>query len=224
MIEVHQLCTLVYNTLMAEEDKNVTVAPEQQAGWVFNPGDPQPSVPATAQPAVTQQPAPVTDPQKTHVEQHNTGEVAWTASEYVAHERDALWFLTIIGGSVLVATVVYFLTQQDKVSTFMVVFVAIIFLVFALKKPRVLDYKIDEHGVTIDRKQYPFTVFKSFSILEDEAVSSLVLMPQKRFMPILSVYYAQEDEEKIVQKLADYLPFSQYQPDIVDNLLRKIRY
>jgi hypothetical protein len=205
---------------MNSEDEKPDSAPQPTAGWVFRPGD-------DSQPAAPQQPsaAPPADekPQPSEGPTMSADAVTWSASEYVHHERGGSWYMGLGIGSILLAGIVYLLTK-DYISTGMVIIVAIAFGVFALKRPRVLEYAVDDDGVTIGTKTYPFESFKSFAVADDESMRSIVFMPLKRFMPAISVYYAPEDEDRIVQKLADFLPMEEYQQDVVEKIMRRLRF
>lgn len=198
---------------------------QPSAGWVFHPGDSSqssgsaPDVPSSAPPPEV----PPAEPPKAVAPPSPVGEVHWTASEYVAHDRGASWYTGLGLGAVSLAGLVFLLTH-DYISAGMIIIVLVIFGAFATRQPRVLDYLIDERGITIGTKNYPYDIFKSFSVAKEGAIHSLVLMPLKRFMPVISVYYADEDEDKILQKISDYLPFEQYRPDVVDKMMHKIRF
>jgi RNA binding exosome subunit len=43
-------------------------------------------------------------------------------------------------------------------------------------------------------------------------------------MPGINIYYAPEDEKRILGVLSNYLPFEQHEMDIVDRLVSKIRF
>jgi hypothetical protein len=49
-------------------------------------------------------------------------------------------------------------------------------------------------------------------------------MPLKRFMPILTIYFEQKDESKIVAVLGQFLPVESHQLDAVDRLMHKLRF
>lgn len=106
----------------------------------------------------------------------------------------------------------------------MIVVVAIMFGVFAARQPRVLAYQLDHSGIRIGDKFYPYSEFKSFSVLDEGPVSSILLLPLKRFMPGVSMYYPPEQEEKIVTVIANYLPHEEREPDPLDRLMRKMRF
>ncbi len=158
----------------------------------------------------------------------NTGqevplEVEWTASEFVAHDKGTQWYLALGAGSVVLAAIIYLLTK-DILSTVIVLLVGLLFGIAGARKPRVLHYQVNDHGLAIGQKFYPYNEFKSFAVMEEGAFSSIMFMPLKRFMPPISIYYAPEDEERIVQVLAVYLPMEMRTHDAIDRLTRRMRF
>lgn len=150
-------------------------------------------------------------------------QLTWTASEFIAHEKSAGWFGLLGLGAIVLAAVVYFLTK-DKITTGIIIFAAICLGAYSVRKPKVQTYAIDNHGLKIGEKLYSFQGFKSFSIAEEGAIASIVLMPLKRFMPPLTIYVAPDMEEQIVGFLAELLPLEQHRQDAVDGLLKRIRF
>lgn len=150
-------------------------------------------------------------------------EVAWTATEFISHPKGVEWYLSLIGVSFLLTAVVFVLTS-DVFSAGVVVFMAILFGVYAARKPRMQQYGLDRSGVHVGPKTYSFQDFKTFSITEESSIASVVLMPLKRFMPPLTIYVSNEAEETVLSVLSQYLPFEQHKTDAIDSLLRRIRF
>ena len=190
-----------------------------QPGSVIAPGSKGPET--TWQFHADEQPqAPAPPP----VPKQAAGEsVAWTASEFIAHNKSSGWYMLLGLGALGLAAVVYLLTR-DKISTAMVVIVAVIFGIFAARKPRELDYSVDSSGMHIGNKFYPYGSFRSFAIVQEEAVESIWLMPLKRFMPIISIYFEPTDGKKIAEVLSKFLPVENRQPDPVDKLMHRLRF
>lgn len=147
--------------------------------------------------------------------------IQWTASEFIAHEKSPMWYLSLIAiGAVL--AIFSQLVVHDIITTVAIILVTILFVFVASHKPRTLPYRIDDAGVTIGDKTYPYAQFKSFGIVQEGAFSNITLVPLKRFGPPLSIYYPPEEEEKIVQVLSAYMPTSQVKLDLIDRLLKSI--
>ncbi len=213
-------------------------APEE-GNWQFK-SDTADTAPAPTQETVSDQttaaapapvvPAPITAEippqfmaeQGASLDEPESPEVSWSASEFIAHEKSPLWYMGLAAVAAVLVLFVFFLFH-DMVASFAIIFVAILFGFLAAHKPRVLNYHVDAAGLTIERKMYSFGEFKSFGVVNEGAFSSITFMPMKRFMPSLSIYYPPENEEDIVNVLSNYLPFAPASHDLVDRLMHRIR-
>lgn len=156
--------------------------------------------------------------------QPSSDAISWTASEYIAHQKSALWYLALGIASILFAVLVYFITNRDILSVVVVLLAATVLGIYAAKKPREQHYSISASGVSIGPKIYSYGLLKTFSIINEGAFSSITFLPLKRFMPAISIYYDPQDEEKIVETLSNYLPMDVQKRDVVDNFMRRIRF
>jgi hypothetical protein len=197
---------------MNGDDQKQSAPDNGEAGWQYKPE-------ATPPPAAGQNQVPGQFPMAVPEEQ----EVVWSASEFVAHNKGVGWYATLGLAAVALAAVVYLITR-DTVSVVIIIFVALILGIAAVRKPRVLNYQLNGGGLMIGQKFYPYSEFKSFSVMREGAFSSIMFIPLKRFMPPISIYYDPEDEERIVEALAEYLPMENRTHDAVDSLIRHIRF
>jgi hypothetical protein len=150
-------------------------------------------------------------------------EITWSASEFVAHEKSLSWYAILTLVTLVVAAGIYLLTR-DKISTSVIIVAGIVLGAYGRRKPRVLDYRLDESGITVDKKFFDYDSFNSFSVVDEGAFSSVVLMPLKRFSPSLTIYFAPDDEDKIIAMLADRLPVEDPRSDPIDRLMHRIRF
>lgn len=178
---------------------------EQQPGWQFRNEDP--AAQAVASTAAVDSGDPID----------------WTASEYISHSKSFVWYFQLTFVAVLAAGVTYLL-MRDWVVVGTIFVVAIIFGVAAGRKPRVLHYAVDSQGITISQKKYPYSMFKSFSIIQEGPIRSIFLMPIKRFNPPLSLYYPPEGESQITQTIGSHLPQEAREQDTIDKFMHKIRF
>lgn len=166
----------------------------------------------SGEPAATQQ-TQVSPPQS----------VSWTASEYIAHARGFGWFVLLGLGLFVVVTLIYFVTK-DVLATVMVGIAGITFASFAARPPKVLNYTIDSQGVQIGHKHYGYAELRSFALLDDGPLPAVLLMPLKRFLPPITVFYEPKEEDAILDALSAYLPHENKEPDLVDKLMSRIRF
>jgi len=183
---------------------NATPTDQQppQAGWQFSNED----APNTPVP---------------NVKQHDP--VSWTASEYIAHEKSAGWY-AMLGLVIAAATALVYLVTREVVSSAVIAIMGMAFGAFAARKPQELDYVLDNKALHIGPRSYTYDHFKSFTVIEEGVLHSIMLMPLQRFMPPLSVYYDPGDETKIVEALQSYLPYMDRKQDYIDKFMRKVRF
>lgn len=151
------------------------------------------------------------------------GVISWTASEFIANQKNAGWYMILAASAAVIGGLVYLLTR-DVISAVMVLVALGVIAFLASRQPRTMSYQLNNYGLQIGTRAYPYQEFKSFSVVEEGAVSSIVLMPMKRFMPMLNVYFDPADEERITDMLNDYLPYVETKLDVVERLMRRIRF
>ncbi len=159
----------------------------------------------------------------TEVPSHGDEAVSWTASEFIAHEKGLSWY-AILGVVAAIMMILAYLMTRDKTSVGMILVVLVVFAIFSARKPRTLPYRVDNSGIHVGEKSYGYELFKSFAVIQEGGVHSIMMMPMKRFMPPLSIYMDPADEHKIVDVLAVYLPAETRGQDVVDRLMRRLRF
>ncbi|HVO86751.1 MAG TPA: hypothetical protein VMT23_03480 [Candidatus Binatia bacterium] len=146
----------------------------------------------------------------------------WTASEYIDHNRGASWYLALAAITTVFAAGFYIWTK-DYFGTVTIVILGIIVGVVARWKPNDIKYELSSQGLNVGDKLYPYSSFKSFSVLHEGDLSSLMLMPTKRFMPPITVFFDEQDEDNLVSIIEDHLPLEERSVDRVDRLSRRLR-
>lgn len=149
--------------------------------------------------------------------------VSWTASEYIEYHRPASWYVGLLIAIAVAVTLIFILTR-DIVPVIVIAIMGILFGVFASRKPEVREYEISANGISISGKLYSHDLFRSYSVHQEQGLRSLFLVPVKRFMPGITIYYPPDQEDSIMDALASYLPFEEGEPDAVDKLMSKIRF
>jgi hypothetical protein len=207
--------------------------PEQQlppAGWQYRPDNATPPAPVTtaapaSAPAVVSPPVvtPVVPAQDSPGPEDLPPGITWTASEYVAHHKSPLWYAAFIIGVSIVCALVYLVTH-DRVSTIALIIIAILFVLVAARKPRIITYSIDSEGITIGERFHRFEEFRSFTVHEEDAFVNIELLPLKRLMPLMSVYCPPENEDDVLDMMATHLPYSKPSNSLGDNIARRIRF
>lgn len=161
-----------------------------------------------------------TEQTQTAVEQDS---VSWTASEFLHHQKPTSWYAAVSGVSVLAGAILFLLTK-DLIGPLSIVILTALLLVGAAKKPRTLDYLVDQDGVVVGNKEYAFDDFQSFNIVREDQIESIALIPHKRLKPAVSLYFSPDDAQKIFDVISEHLPFEKREQDPIDKFLHKIRF
>ena len=156
-------------------------------------------------------------------QQTETTSLSWTAPEFMAHSKNAKWYF-ILTGVALVASALIWLLTRDKISSAFVLFGALLFGVYASRKPQESDYAINGMGVTVRGRYHSFEEFRSFGVVPEAIFSSIIFMPLKRFSQAVTIYFLPKDEEEIVGLLSDRLPQEDHRHDLIDNFMRHIHF
>jgi hypothetical protein len=149
--------------------------------------------------------------------------ISWTASEYIMHKKGREWYMAYAGVTLVSAALIYLVTRDEISSGFVVIAMAL-FAVIAARPPRELDYALTENGIKIGLRFYLYGQFKSFSLVDEGALSSITLLPLRRFSQAITIYYDPTDEEQIVGVLTHFLPMEHRKLDLIERLMRNARF
>lgn len=149
-------------------------------------------------------------------------EVEWEASEYIQHDKDAGWFIILLAA----ATTLFFIALLFSQWTFALLVVAMTasIIVYARRPPRILHYHMGPNDFAIEGREYSYKDFKAFGITKEGPLHMITLIPRKRFMPPVTMYFEEKDGEKIVDILGLHMPLEKIKPDMFDDLVRKLRF
>jgi hypothetical protein len=152
----------------------------------------------------------------------NADSISWEASEYVHTDKGGGWLVGLSAvAAVLLGVAMWFAAWTFAI---LIVVMAVAMAIFAFRPPRVLRYTLNDNGVQINNQQFSYSDYRAFGILEDGAFFTLTLIPIKRFAPALSVYFAEDHGEQIVDIISAHLPMEHLEPDFIDTLMRRLRF
>ncbi len=148
--------------------------------------------------------------------------VQWQAVEYLQHTKTPIWY---VGFVVVVALLMVAALLLMKSWTFAILIpvMAVALIVYSHRPLRQLNYVLSSKGLHINEQLHPLGEFKSFGVMQDESLNSLILIPVKRFRPSLTVYFPTEVGERIVDTLGAYIPMQPVRLDAFDKIVRKLR-
>lgn len=149
------------------------------------------------------------------------GEISWEAQEYVQTSKNAGWYVALVFIGLVLATGSVFLGWWS----FAVLIVVSVFalIVYTVRPPRVLKYSLSSKGLHEGSRLYEYKDFKSFGVLASGGHFAIVLTPRRRFSGRITVYFPEEQGEKIVDAFGARLPMEQVKLDFIDKLIKFLR-
>lgn len=172
-------------------------------------------------PDFTEEPDPIEEPPAEEV-QLPAAAYSWQASEYVHHHKGAGWYAALAVVLAILLAVAAIFKLWLSIGVFIAMGAAIV--VYAQRPPRILDYEVDDSGITIAGRHYQYKLFRSYSVLSDEEWHAIDLDPTQRFMPRFSMLFGDEDLEQITAHLNRHMPRSDRRPDTIERLSRYLRF
>jgi hypothetical protein len=146
----------------------------------------------------------------------------WSDNEYIVREKNGLWFVALFMVAAIMIAADFVYLKSYTFSLLVVVMVAAI-IVYSRWPPRLVDYTLSgANGLYIGDRLYHFSEFKSFGILQEKDVNSIVLIPVKRFSPAVAVYFPSEVGEKLVDIFGARLPMQKIKTDFFDVIIRQL--
>ena len=149
--------------------------------------------------------------------------IDWETLEFVAHEKSPTWYITLLLIT-LVGTLLVGWLSRDIISTLTIIFAMVGFAFYSARKPRMQKFSLDGGVVNVGDRQYLLNNYKSFAVEMVQDAHNIIFQPLKRLSPVLTIPVATEVEEVVIKHLSLFMPVEQHTPDVIDRLMRKIRF
>lgn len=143
--------------------------------------------------------------------------ITWQAEEYIVKKHNALWYL----GLLVVCSGLSALAILLGWWTFLILIVlsGISILIFTLRPPRKINYRLDRNGLTEGKILHHFDEYRAFGIQQEGQHFCAVLIPKKRLAISTKIYFPGNDGEAIVDILGNHLPMEQIKLDLIDKIV-----
>ncbi|MFA6585974.1 MAG: hypothetical protein WCS86_02320 [Candidatus Paceibacterota bacterium] len=119
----------------------------------------------------------------------------WSELEYEEKERGNDWFWAL--GVVVVAGSIASFIYSNYFFGLLLIISGILLASFAIKKPDLVFYELNEKGLKIRSRLYPYENIKSFWVQKDSLKPTLFINSERLLIPILSIPIKQYNAEEI---------------------------
>jgi hypothetical protein len=152
---------------------------------------------------------------------HHHVSLAWNALEYHFHEKSANWYIAvfIVVGTVAALSAIY---GNYLLSTLSILAGFAIGL-HGARRPRVVEMKIDDHGLRVGHRLFRYKQMKSFCLLRHPQEGTFLSVELDSMLtPRTSILLGDADPQDIHDALILRVPYEEYEESILDMLLRAV--
>lgn len=151
--------------------------------------------------------------------------IKWTAPEYYHIPKTADWFwaVGIIAASIVVLSFIY----GDVLLGILILIGTFSVFLHANKESVIREIELDEKGIRIDRRFFPYRTLDSFWIDAHEfehdeygniVFAKLLVKSKKTFMPLIVIVVEYPDTEEIREFLSIFLPEEEHRESLAHKL------
>lgn len=146
--------------------------------------------------------------------------ISWQTTERTT--KSIRWYLIITLQAVIFAGGAYWLTN-DLIAPISIIAMMVLLMIFGLRSNPNQYYQLLADGLAIGKNYYPFEKFKSFSLVDQDNKLSAYFFPTERFVPPFLINLPDQDQEVIIERLSNNLPYTKEGPQFLDRLLSLMR-
>lgn len=142
--------------------------------------------------------------------------------EYEPKERSTDWFwaVGIIAAAIAVTAIIF----NNVLFGIVVILASFVLSLYAARPPEVIDVVIDDVGVRIHDKLYPYRTLESYWIEEHQRIPKLFIKSQKLLMPyiIVALNIDEAEAHEIDEHLSRHLPEVFHGESIFEKILERL--
>lgn len=145
--------------------------------------------------------------------------IEWKTSEYEVRDKGRAWYVSLaVLGSALLAYSVY---AKVWTMTALVALLTVVYVTAHRKKPREINIKISENGVTFGKKEFHYEQLRNFWYSRLEHL--IAINTRSKVVPQMTIHLEDQDVPQVISLLASRLEQTKEpDPSLFDNLCRTI--
>jgi len=97
------------------------------------------------------------------INEHNKTLLNWKAPEFISHAKSGRWF--VIAGIVVAMLIAYAIYTRSASMAIVFTMLAGVYYLTHNQQPKVIDIKITQLGIFVDKTFYPYNMINSFWII-----------------------------------------------------------
>ena len=150
----------------------------------------------------------------------------WVAPEFIYHPKNLIWYLLAVFATLALAVAAYFFGRGDWIPSVFIVLGGVIFIVFAARKPRKINYQIDNKSLVIGSQRHSLNSFAYYYLdlaLQDRV--EITLIENKRFgLPISLNFKNPKLASRVLDIIAGKVPEAAAPNNLAERIAKKVRF
>ena len=146
--------------------------------------------------------------------------IVWNAPEHYYTEKDADWYWAV--GIVTLTIVVLAIILNQIIFAVLTLLGVLALTLHASRRPRILQFEINDRGIIIDDILYPFLHIESFWIPHDHARPKIILKSHKALMPLIHVPIDEVNPEDVREVLLKYIAETEHDEPLSHLILERL--
>jgi hypothetical protein len=126
--------------------------------------------------------------------------IEWSSFEYFEKERNKDWFWAL--GIIVIAGSITSIIFSNYFFAFFIILSGVLIVIFALKKPELVPYELNNNGLKIKDRIYPYKAIKSFWV-QKETPPTLFIKSERLIMQIIAINIEYSLANKIRAKMLE---------------------
>ena len=159
-------------------------------------------------------------------EEQQSEHLTWSAEEYQSQNKSFIWYATLylVGLVLILASIFFYHKELIKMISVILVVVSIVasLHIISHKKPKTINYSMDQDIISIDGKVYSLGSFKSFSVIEQNNKEEIRLLPTSSTQPSVNLRLDEESKTKVFDLLSDNVPYEDVKISLIDRIANKL--
>jgi len=144
--------------------------------------------------------------------------ITWRAEEFEYFEKNVDWFWAV--GIISVGLAVFSIISGNLLFGILIIIGAFSLSIHAVKRPRVINFELNQTGVVIDKKMYLYNTLESFWIIEHG--KKIMIKSKKALVPYLILPFENIEPEYLRDYLIKYMKEEEMSEPLAHIVMEKL--
>jgi hypothetical protein len=143
--------------------------------------------------------------------------LSWHCHEYFHTEKTSDWYWIV--GIITITIAVVAIILNNVIFAILIIVSSFTLCLFASRRPDLVSISIDNLGLTVSKKRYPYGILESFWVETGEHYPRILFKTKKSFSNNLVIFIEEVEPEKIRELLLAHIKEEHQSEPFLEKLL-----